>query len=253
MAHDLRTGCCGFPISLARYAREFGVVEVQQTFYQPPLVRTLEKWRAEVPGEFDFTLKAWQLITHESSSPTYRRLREKLNERQKRETGAFRLNSTVMMGWQRTLVAARMLRSRVILFQCPARFGPTPEHKSNLKAFFREIRRNAGASREVDKLAFVWEPRGKWKPEEVRELCQELGLAHGVDPFAQQPTTKGLAYFRLHGQGGYRYRYTDDDLKQLLETARRRKTCYVLFNNIAMLEDARRFVELTAGPSLRSG
>ena len=33
---DWRVGCCGFPISLRRYAEEFSVVEVQQTFYQPP-------------------------------------------------------------------------------------------------------------------------------------------------------------------------------------------------------------------------
>ena len=83
-------------------------------------------------------------------------------------------------------------------------------------------------------------------------MCHELGLVHGVDPFAQQPTTKGVGYFRLHGRGGYRYLYTDDDLKQLLETAWRRKTCYVLFNNIAMLEDARRFVKFAAAEPSQS-
>ncbi|MEJ2008107.1 MAG: DUF72 domain-containing protein [Acidobacteriota bacterium] len=246
MSPDLRIGCCGFPVSLARYAGELRVAEVQQTFYQPPLVRTLEKWRSSVPEDFEFTLKAWQLITHESSSPTYRRLREKLSEKQKRETGAFRLNSTVMAAWQRTLEAAQILRSRVILFQCPARLGPTPENRSNIRTFFREIGRSAGMGNRAGKLTYVWEPRGEWKPEEVRELCQELGLVHGVDPFVQKPTTKGLGYFRLHGRGGYRYRYTDADLERLLETAQVRKTCYVLFNNIAMLEDARRFLKLAS-------
>jgi uncharacterized protein YecE (DUF72 family) len=67
---DLRIGCCGFPLSLSRYAKIFRVVEVQQTFYQPPLTRTLERGRARVPSEFEFTLKAWQLITHEATSPT---------------------------------------------------------------------------------------------------------------------------------------------------------------------------------------
>jgi hypothetical protein len=85
---QVRVGSCGFPQALAPYAKTFPVVEVQQTFYQPPLLNTLEKWRTQVPAEFEFTLKAWQLITHESSSPTYRRLREKLTAQQRREVGA---------------------------------------------------------------------------------------------------------------------------------------------------------------------
>ena len=67
-------GCCGFPIAKSKYYAQFKLVEVQQTFYQPPRVKTLEKWRAEAPPDFEFTLKAWQLITHEPKSPTYRRL-----------------------------------------------------------------------------------------------------------------------------------------------------------------------------------
>jgi uncharacterized protein YecE (DUF72 family) len=303
----LRVGCCGFPLSLRRYVEEFSVVEVQQTFYQPPGLGTLEKWRRAVPGGFEFTLKAWQLITHEASSPTYRRLREELNPQQRREAGAFRLNSTVMYAWRRTLACARALGSRCVLFQCPARFAPTQTNKANLRDFFREINpellspnpsiagggdgrgawpcaptpqvvrargegRRGGApgsnpalaalkrgatQPETERLAppswaepltCVWEPRGEWEAEEVRELCEELGLVHGVDPFDQNPVAGTFGYFRLHGRGGYRYRYSDQDLEQLREMAGKHAWCYVLFNNIFMLEDARRFQRL-AGAS----
>jgi len=245
MPRELLVGCCGFPTSLARYARSFVLAEVQQTFYQPPLARTLEKWRRQVPANFEFTLKAWQLITHEASSPTYRRLGEKLSERQRREAGAFRLNSLVMAAWQRTLECARILGSRVVLFQCPARFSPTPEHKSNLRAFFRELGQRSSQAGGGE-LTYVWEPRGAWKPEEVCELCKEWGLVHGVDPFQQAPTTAGLGYFRLHGRTSYRYRYTSADFEQLVEMAQRRVPCYLLFNNMSMLEDAKRFQRLVA-------
>ena len=107
MPHSLRIGCCGSPLSLLRYAEEFSVAEVQQTFYHPPGLRTLEKWRSTVPAGFEFALKAWQLITHEASSPTYRRLREELSPQQRREAGAFRQNPTVMYAWRRTLECAR--------------------------------------------------------------------------------------------------------------------------------------------------
>lgn len=95
-------------------------------------------------------------------------------------------------------------------------------------------------------MTFAWEPRGKWNPDEVCDLCEELGLVHGIDPFSQQTTTKRLGYFRLHGRGGYRYRYTNRDLEHLFEMTRHRKPCYVLFNNMAMLEDARSFLKLTS-------
>jgi uncharacterized protein YecE (DUF72 family) len=244
VSRELLTGCCGFPQALVRYCRSFPVVEVQQTFYQPPAFKTLERWRRQAPAEFEFALKAWQLITHESSSPTYRRLREKLTEKQKREVGAFRLNPTVMAAWQRTLDCARALGSRLILFQCPARFTPTPQNKSNLRCFFREVWPGIPGRRQEEGFTLLWEPRGEWKSEEVRELCEELGLVHAVDPFLRQPATSGLGYFRLHGRTGYRYRFTDSDLEELLDTARAHTPCYVLFNNVSMLDDARRFLRL---------
>ncbi len=222
---------------------------MQRTFYQPPQIRTLEKWRAQVPPEFEFTLKAWQLITHESSSPTYRRLREKLSEKQLRESGAFRPSAVVLNAWQRTLDCARALESRLVLFQCPARFTPTAEHKANLRAFFREVDKQIASQGGQREFTFVWEPRGEWQPEEVRDLCDELDLVHGVDPLQKSPVTEGLGYFRLHGKAGYRYRHTDEDLRRLQEIARTFTPCYILFNNISMLEDARRFARLPEGVS----
>jgi uncharacterized protein YecE (DUF72 family) len=242
----LRVGCCGIRIGLRRYVEEFSVVEVQQTFYQPPALGTLEKWRGTVPGGFEFTLKAWQLITHEASSPTYRRLREELSPQQRREAGAFRLNATVMYAWRRTLECARTLGSRCVLFQCPARFGPTQTNKANLRNFFREIKPELAPSSGTELLSCVWEPRREWEPEEVRELCEELGLVHGVDPFHQDPVAGLFGYFRLHGRTGYHYRYSDADLEQLREMAAKQASCCVLFNNVSMLEDARRFQRVVA-------
>jgi len=242
MQGRVKVGCCGIPISLGRYASTFDVVEVQQSFYQPPAPSTLEQWNKKVPGGFEFTLKAWQLITHEASSPTYRRLREKLDERQRREAGSFRSTPVVMMAWRRTLDCARALGTRWILFQCPARFTPTPQNQANLRRFFREIEPSRG--RGAERLAYVWEPRGESKASDIRELCEELDLVHGVDPFQQRPVTAGPAYFRLHGRMGYGYRYTETDLKQLLEKVRPFDSSSVFFNNISMLEDARSFQKL---------
>jgi len=234
----VRVGCCGFPMARQAYYRQFPVVEVQQTFYQPPQPATLARWREEAPAGFEFTLKAWQLITHEPTSPTYRRLRQPVPREKRGRYGSFRPTAEVLEAWRVTREAARVLGARVIVFQCPASFTPVPEHLANLRAFFREIRRDAQG------LTLCWEPRGTWPADLLRSLCRELDLVHVVDPFKDSPRAGRIRYFRLHGITGYRYRYTDADLQRLLAWCR--GTTYVLFNNLSMAQDAARFLAQAA-------
>jgi uncharacterized protein YecE (DUF72 family) len=78
-------------------------------------------------------------------------------------------------------------------------------------------------------------------------FCMPWGTmiaAKMYDPFQRQPVHGKLAYFRLHGKGGYRYRYNDEDLVTLLEWCRPYEEAYCLFNNVSMFEDAMRFKEM---------
>ena len=230
----LKIGCCGFAGARGRYWGAFPLVEVQKTFYQPPQIRTLEKWRDEAPDGFEFTLKAWQPVTHASSSPTWRRLKHPPGNAD--EAGDFRPTGAVHEAWERTLDCARALEATVAVFQCPARFEPSDDNVRNLRRFFGDIDRGG--------LACVWEPRGDWPEWLVSELCDDLGLIHCTDPLKQRPVTGDTAYFRLHGVKGYSYEHTDDVLKRLLEAAAEYETAYVLFNNRTMREDAERFRDL---------
>lgn len=230
----LKIGCCGFAGARNRYWGSFPVVEVQKTFYQPPQIKTLERWHDEAPEPFEFTLKAWQPITHAASSPTWRRLKHPPGDPE--EAGNFRPTEAVHAAWETTLESARALEATLVVFQCSARFTPEDENADNLRRFFRDIDR--------DGLGFVWEPRGDWPEELVGKLCADLGLIHCVDPLKQRPVTGGTAYFRMHGVTGYRYEHSDDDLKRLLETAGGFETAYCLFNNMTMREDAERFRDL---------
>ena len=69
----VKVGCCGFARSIKDYFSQFRLVEVQQTFYKVPRLKTALRWRREAPADFEFTLKAWQLITRLPTSPTYRK------------------------------------------------------------------------------------------------------------------------------------------------------------------------------------
>lgn len=225
-------GCCGFPKGRAACFQHFPLVEVQQTFYKPPRPETARRWRQEAPPDFIFTLKAWQLITHPPTSPTYRRSGLSIPPDQRDRYGGFRPTPEVLEAWERTREVALALEAHIVVFQCPATFTPTPENIAAMRQFFSTVDR-AG-------MRFAWEPRGPWEDETVAALCRDLDLIHCVDPFVRPPVTAGVAYFRLHGVGGYRYRFTDADLSRVLEWCRPFETAYVLFNNISMWEDGLR-------------
>jgi len=231
----VRLGLCGFTIGASEYFRRFRVVEVQQTFYDPPQDQTLLRWRRQAPPGFEFTLKAWQLVTHDASSPTYRRLRRPLDAADRTLVGSFRLTPPVLRAWDRTLDCTRLLRATAILLQCPRSFRPTDENVAQLTTFCREIERPEG-------VRLVWEPRGRWPSHVVRDLCRELDLVHAVDPFLNETLTPQRTYFRLHGVTGARHVYTGDDLRRLRAMLpEQAEDAYILFNNISRVIDAERF------------
>jgi len=230
---NLKIGCCGFAEGQASYFRHFPVVEIQKTFYQPPRIETALRWRREAPPGFCFTLKGWQLITHEPSCPTYRRLAHPVSQEVSERLGSFRPTQEVQDAWQVTREIAEALQTSVVVFQCPASFTPTEENVCNFSAFFSSLVRG--------NFQIAWEPRGPWPADLIQELCSTLGLIHCVDPFQDKCLSEGAIYYRLHGVGGYRYRYGDSDLQKILSLCEGREG-FVMFNNMTMKEDALRFI-----------
>jgi len=213
-------------------------VEIQKTFYQPPKPETAQRWREEAPEDFEFTIKAWQLITHPPQSPTYRRTKVEIPPSKRENYGYFRPTEEVFYAWEKTRRIAQALKAKLIIFQCPASFKPTPENIGNMEDFFTKAERGG--------LLFGWEPREKWKNQEIEGLCRSHDLLHIVDPFKSKVVYGSIHYFRLHGIGGYRYKYSPEELLQLREWAKERPT-WVMFNNVYMLDDALRFSQILKG------
>src|ERR1044071_9417044 len=105
-AVDVRIGVCGFCVSQSELFRQFNLLEVQQTFYWPPQLKTVERWRRTAPEDFEFTLKAFQAITHPYNHRTYRKVRFSADELA--QCGAFRDTQVVRDAWEltRTLASA---------------------------------------------------------------------------------------------------------------------------------------------------
>jgi uncharacterized protein YecE (DUF72 family) len=232
----VRVGLCGWTTSMAAYVRRFPVVEVQHTFYEPPADALLRRWRADVPPAFEFTIKAWQVVTHESSSPTYRRLKRPLPEEHRGQIGGFRSTAPVLAAWERTLECARVLRASAVLLQCPKSFRPTEQNVTRMRTFLGRVDRPDGR--------LLWEPRGEWPTTLLTELCDELGLVHVVDPMQTETVTPAQTYYRLHGTSGSRHVHTDQELRRLRDLVSGRPSPYVLFNNLPRVGDAERFADL---------
>lgn len=236
----VKIGCCGFSISRKDYFRQFKLVEVQQTFYKMPGLETAQRWWQEAPAGFEFTLKAWQLITHPPASPTYRKAGIKVPPGTEDHYGFFRPSDEVHQAWEETRRFAQVLEARVILFQCPPGFKETVENTDNMRRFFQSVRDS--------EFLFVWEPRGGWGETTIKTLCSELGLVHCVDPVEKKPLYGKIQYSRLHGGPHYQHRYTKEELERLQDMlGEGAKESYVLFNNLNMLHDALAFDRLLKG------
>ena len=219
----IKVGCCGFPTSMKRYFENYRLVELNSTFYEYPKLETVEGWREKAPGDFEFTVKAHQDISHKAK---------------------MKLDETCIKAFEKMKEICRTLNAKILLIQTPGSFRP--DKLGEAEKFFANIN--------CEDLTLVWETRGpEWeKPEVVgrlRQVLSRLNVVHVTDPFRVLPAYTGqIAYFRLHGLGEelYYYQYTDEELRRLSEIAKNfeaeGKTVYVLFNNLSMFEDGLRFM-----------
>lgn len=242
----IAVGCCGFPVSHKKYFEEFNCIEINITFYQLPEIKTAVKWLEEARKfnkNFEFIIKAWQLITHPASSFTYRRLKEKIPENRKKYYGYFQPTDEVFNAWERTKEFAIQLNCNKILFQTPSTFKPEDSNKNNILKFFDCIKKNCR-----NKFYFIWEARGNWSDDEIKEICKEHNLIHCVDPlspFINNPVYGRFNYYRIHGsyEGkriNYNHNMTENELSTIYSCCNK-KINYVMFNNSNMYEDANYF------------
>ena len=173
-----KIGCCGFAKGREAYFKAFNLVEVQGTFYKLPKTTLAASWRMKAPPQAEFVLKAPQLITHLPSSPTYRRLGDTIPAAKQQAYGFFRPTPEVRAARKTIERMAEDVRSRVLLYQCPPSFKPTPENYKNLRRFFRR----------ESPVPCALELRGKeWSRSLIAEVCDELSLIPVVDPFLIDP------------------------------------------------------------------
>ncbi|KPJ53180.1 MAG: hypothetical protein AMS16_05550 [Planctomycetes bacterium DG_58] len=192
-------------------ARYFNAVELNNTFYRPPLANYAKRWveRTADAGRFHFTLKLWQRFTHERQQPyTNEDLR------------------TFKEGIE-PLAASDRLGG--ILIQFPWSFqsnAENAEYLERLSADFAEYRR------------FIEVRHKSWQNEEAFDFFRRLGLNwtnidQPISKTSVRPSalvTGDAAYVRLHGRNykawfdrdagrdeRYNYLYSDDELDEWVQ------------------------------------
>lgn len=240
-------GCCGWPVSRGGYFQRFRTVEINSSFYNLPQLATVRRWKQEAPPGFEYSLKAWQLLTHSSTSPTYDRLNSKPSKKVLDHCGHFRATDAVQAAWERTRAVASVLEPRFLLFQTPPSFYPGQDHLRDMYRFFKGIRR--------DRPALAWEARGRgWTQKLMSKVCSDLGLIPVADPTApgglamSRRPGGGARYWRLHGglhngRMDHSHRYSDEELRRLRSECGN-EPAYAYFNTRSMWDDAARFQAL---------
>ncbi|MDH5806112.1 MAG: DUF72 domain-containing protein [Candidatus Verstraetearchaeota archaeon] len=239
---EIKIGTCGWGGKKSKYYETFSCIELQETFYKLPKIETLEKYRLESPKNFEFIIKAWQVITHPYNSPTWKKSTPpkwgKIEN-----FGYLKPTEENFKAWEEIIKICKILKSKIIIIQTPPSFNPSKDNIENMKKFLSSINR--------EDLILGWEPRGDWNSDIIANICKELNLIHVVDPFRRLPSIESnIIYFRLHGIGGketnYRYVYTNEDLNKLYNIIMKinAEIFYVMFNNIKMIEDAIKFMKI---------
>jgi uncharacterized protein YecE (DUF72 family) len=187
------------------YVQHFNTVEINMTFYRFPKPETLRGWLSKVPERFKFTLKANRQITH------YKRIKG--------------VKSDIRYFY----ILADNLREKLgcILFQLPPTLtldlNLLEEFLSNLSTEYKNV------------IEFRHE---SWYTKKVYDLLKSYKVIFCVVSSKKVPSTTvettETCYFRFHGlTGGYRYFYTDEELKEWAEKIKKMKAkeCYIYFNN----------------------
>ena len=182
------------------YAERFRTVEINNTFYRPPVASVLEAWASQVPAGFRFVLKAPQEVTH------VRRL-----------TGVGELVSSL-------LEAAGTLKERLgaLLFQLPPHFK---KDVPRLRAFLALLAPGCRAAMEFR--------HPSWFDDEVFGLLRDHRTALCVADAADGPDVPFVA---TADWGYLRLRRADYDDAALTAWAARMEAqawrdCFVFFKH----------------------
>lgn len=173
---------------LSEYGRQLTTVEINYTFYRMPKPEFMERWAAQVPDDFRFSIKASRRITHD------KRLKEVA------ELTGYLFDTCRVLGD----------KLGVVLFQLPPNFKADLER---LARFLELIPQGVRVALEVRHPSWLEEEvYARLRERGVALVCNDQGEGEEAIPLVM---TAPFAYLRLR-----REEYTDDELRAALASVR---------------------------------
>jgi uncharacterized protein YecE (DUF72 family) len=215
------------------YSRYFDAVEINSSFYRPPLPNVTRSWARKSPPQFHFTAKLYQKFTH-----------PKMYEEATGEAALLKLEDfqRFQQGIEPLMEAGKL---GALLAQFPPSFKRDEESVDHLEDL---IHRFQGYPLAVELRHRSWTE----DPQTFR-LLESHGVAWCMidEPkfrtsVGEVPLTSNLAYFRLHGRNArewwtgdresrYNYLYSAGEIGELVGEVRRiseqTQESYVFYNN----------------------
>jgi len=173
---------------LSEYGRQLATVEINYTFYRMPKPEFMERWAAQVPDDFRFSIKASRRITHD------KRLKEV------GELTGYLFDTCKVLGD----------KLGVVLFQLPPNLKADMER---LSRFLELIPDGIRVALEVRHPSWLEdEVYARLRERGVALVCNDQGEGEEAIPLVM---TAPFAYLRLR-----REEYTDDELRDALAAVR---------------------------------
>ena len=203
--------------SLKLYAQAFNFVEVNQTFYEYPDMKTVERWRKTVPENFTFAVRCHQVLTHRLGF-------EPIDE------------AYYVLG--QMVAYCGVLNAPFLVLETP--------HKYTITRKIADKARDLFSSWDLNGVRLVWEIRAPVTQAAI-DLMQDFGMVHCVDLSWQTPAIKSdVVYSRLFGKGKHNlYQFTDSELVEIDRNAEESnsKVVALSYHGARMGTDALRFTQ----------
>ena len=207
-------------LRLKAYSKKFNFVEVNSTFYKILHPSTVERWRHQVPEEFEFSVKCYQALTH------------KIGIRPVED--AFKTINTM-------LSYCNVLNAKILVLETPASLLLNEKFVDDAKQFFNSL--------SLNNVRIAWEFRRRPQdvPDNLVDLMKELNMLYVVDMSWEDARYESdIAYTRIFGSPRNEFRLNNEDYETISTkiTKSKSKLAYVTTHGLRMIQDAERISDM---------
>ncbi len=206
-----------FAGGLEPYSRAFRFVEVNATFYRQIPEGRARRWRASVPQEFVFAVKAHRDVSHGDR---------------------LRASAPARAAFAQTLRVARILRAPFVILETPPGLPFDRDQVDGLRELAGMTDR--GMRLGLEARAHRMGPL----PGPLRKAMMDLRVLDVVDLSQTKPrVADDTVYTRLFGPGPHNvHEFDDEELREIDRTCRDAVRVAFTFHGVRMYKDAARFL-----------